>query len=40
MKKYTAPSIEVVKLDNVEIITTSGIELPEIPIPKKNLPRF
>ena len=35
MKKYTNPSIVIVKTDDVDILTSSsndGIELPEIPI--------
>ena len=32
MEKYVTPSVTLVKLKNIDIITTSGIELPEVPI--------
>ena len=32
MEKYVTPSITLVELKNIDIITTSGIELPEVPL--------
>ena len=32
MEKYTTPEIKFVSLDNIDIITSSGIELPEVPL--------
>jgi len=33
MKNYVTPKVELVSLDSVDIITSSsGIELPEVPI--------
>ena len=41
MEKYIAPTVELLKLNKADIITTSGgIDLPEIPITKRNLPIY
>lgn len=32
MEKYTKPKAILVNTDSIDIITSSGIELPEIPI--------
>ncbi len=37
MKKYTPPKAELVSLDGVDVITSSGIYLPEVPISNNGI---
>ena len=32
MEKYTKPKAIIIKADDIDILTSSGIDLPEIPI--------
>ena len=37
MKAYTKPEIKVIKLEAVDVITSSGIDLPEVPISNSGI---
>lgn len=37
MEKYTTPTAKIVSTESVDIITSSGIFLPEVPISDKGI---
>ena len=37
MEKYTTPKMQLIDTENVDIITSSGIYLPEVPISDKGI---